>query len=550
MIYSIRESEWLQAEYLNPNHQFYKEVIAAISKDGQQLFFSRYNEKSGTNVLLTDSYIPGDEPLSNIQKFEGPIRYDLGDRDFYMVNDSLFLFSSDRLGGYGGFDIFMCGYQDGYWFNPVNLGPIINSPFDEITPSMDKQESMLYFSSDNLRSIGGFDIYSTSFSKNDQSWKSATNLGFPINSAGNDFNYKLSGSSDKALLTSDRKTDNYGAFDIFQVILSEEKDSISLNEIGDFITGQNLKNAYRRYGLRKIESNQLPKDSITTDAIAKTLPYPESEFEDELIKLSEQSIESEEVLEKNIENRSVLLVKSLYTDKNKSILEPEIQLSYINSIIETMHENPGLILKMTGHCSPGNSAWDDISQTIERLLPIVKYMADEGVAPDHIQISGAGSTLPVAKNNVNERLKTAAERYNNRIQFKFSNKENINIEYEAPFVVQHLRQDNWYLYRSIEEGLAYKIQVDIINETQFDQLRSYLSQCVSEMDIFTTKRKYFFGIFTKFNYANEVALRIGRETGLTTRVVPFVDEVHVDEENILNFAKDHTDLINYLEAVN
>ncbi len=93
-------------------------------------------------------------------------------------------FASDRPGGYGGSDLYYCLLNDGRWEDPVNLGPVINTPGNEsypfITPSGD-----LFFSSDGHPGHGGKDIFFSSFS--DTTWQTPICLDPPINSASDDF---------------------------------------------------------------------------------------------------------------------------------------------------------------------------------------------------------------------------------------------------------------------------------------------------------------------------------------------------------------------------
>lgn len=546
LAYTIREADWLKADFLNPNHSFYNEVLAGIKSDGQQLYFSRYDEKTESNKLLIDQFQPGDEPFSNIRFFEGPVNYAKGDRDFFFVNDSTFLFSTDRLPGYGGFDLFITGFSGDYWFKPINLGQAINSKYDEITPSMNPGSNVLFFSSNNQQSIGGYDVFHSSFDTSRLEWTLPKNVGIPVNSAGDDFNFKTTYDGKKALLTSNRKNSSFGGYDILQIIFPDAYYFKSGANMADYLSSRDLISDYRKYGIQKKPLEGMLDDQTEMEITGKR--DQNDKFEEELIRISEESTSAGDTSFSEKNNTEYLLIKSMYYHPDKAILDQKENKDFIRSIIETLFEFPGLSVKMTGYCSPGKSGWEDLNKSIEVLLPIVKLMADEGVAPDHIFVAGAGSTLPVARTNVSERLVNASMRYNNRIGFRFNGRDSERIRYEQPFVVQHLKDDSWFLYNSIEKGLAYKVDVAISNEQEFEQVQQYLPFCLAEMDIFTTKKQYYFGIFTQFEKASKAANKIFIETGLNTRVVPFVKEVAVTRENILEFAKTYTDLVNYMEA--
>jgi tetratricopeptide (TPR) repeat protein len=549
MVYDLKESDWLKSKKLNEALKDQNQVIAAISSNGQQLFFSRYDDRTRKNTLYTDDYISEIPPLTNIHVFEGPISYELGDRDLFYINDSTFLFSSNRLGGFGGYDIFLTGHANGNWFKPVNLGSQINSANDEITPSMDPSNSTLFFSSDNERSMGGFDIFITQYNTKEGSWGQAVNMGFPFNSAGNDFNFKLLRQSNYALITSDRKTSGYGKFDIYQLILQEKFESRDSNGLKLFLNDRILEIAYPRHGIQKLEVNPtvIRPDSIANVSSGKEQEL--SEFESELIQLTDKMTGgNEQVTYKTLENESILKVKSLFYDDSNPVLENKHQQEYINSIIETMHANPSFNLKMVGHVSAGDSPWQDLERSIAILLPIVKYMADEGVAPDHIFVSGAGSNLPVARYDINDRLFTAADRLNNRISFHFFNTGNSKIDYELPFVVQHLREDDWFLYQTVESDLAYKLEFQISSQEEFSEISESLPYGIADMDIFTTEKRYYFGIYTKYREAIKAVSSVFVSTGKKGVVRAFVDRVPIDDDNILDYAGKYIDLINFMES--
>jgi len=113
----------------------------------------------------------------------------------------LLYFSSDRPGGMGGLDLWFCIVIDGKPQAPVNLGSIINTPGDEITPFYDLGAGMLYFSSDWHCGLGGFDVFGSK--GNMSAWEKPRNVGFPINSGANDF-YFITGSGGESFITSNR----------------------------------------------------------------------------------------------------------------------------------------------------------------------------------------------------------------------------------------------------------------------------------------------------------------------------------------------------------
>jgi outer membrane protein OmpA-like peptidoglycan-associated protein/tetratricopeptide (TPR) repeat protein len=94
------------------------------------------------------------------------------------------VFASDMPGGFGGTDLYV-SYRDGLgWSNPLNLGPGINTEGNERFPYL-HEDGTLFFASDGLPGIGGMDIFAAPIEGS--GWDGPQNLGYPLNSAADDF---------------------------------------------------------------------------------------------------------------------------------------------------------------------------------------------------------------------------------------------------------------------------------------------------------------------------------------------------------------------------
>ncbi len=125
-------------------------------------------------------------------------------------------FSSDRPGGYGGRDLYrLVKLPNGEWSAPINLGPEINTIYDEDAPFIAIDNKTMYFSSNGPKSMGGFDVF-VSIRDENNSWSPSINLGSPINSTGDDIYFTTTANGKKAYLTSFRKN-GYGDKDIYEI---------------------------------------------------------------------------------------------------------------------------------------------------------------------------------------------------------------------------------------------------------------------------------------------------------------------------------------------
>lgn len=121
------------------------------------------------------------------------------------INEEFLYFSSDRRGGFGGYDIYrLRKLPDGTWSKAMNLGEKINSKNDEVSPFIGFDNKTLYFSSNGINSIGGFDIFVSQVNTINE-WADPKNLGAPINSTDDDLSYSTIANGLKGVYSSDRK---------------------------------------------------------------------------------------------------------------------------------------------------------------------------------------------------------------------------------------------------------------------------------------------------------------------------------------------------------
>jgi tetratricopeptide (TPR) repeat protein len=200
----------------------YNESNPSFTADGKMVAFMRNNiaddERITSNGGLEMSVFLADVDADGNWLNARPFPYNNGSTGFPALSPdgNTIYFTSNRSGGYGGFDIYQSDKRGNFWGEPKNLGPTVNSQGDEITPFFDG--TSLFFSSDWHFGFGGYDIFKVQ-------GNNIVNLGTGVNSSGDDFNFIFDPSVSTGFFVSNRKGIK-GKTDIFKVTLSGETANI------------------------------------------------------------------------------------------------------------------------------------------------------------------------------------------------------------------------------------------------------------------------------------------------------------------------------------
>ncbi|MFT5665989.1 MAG: hypothetical protein ACI9DK_000166 [Vicingaceae bacterium] len=223
---SLREDDgtWGTPYPLNINTDDH-EATVNLSIDGRTLYL--YKDING-NGQLFESKLENDsmgyETWSEPELLGSDINSKAYETHVTITPDGKKLyFISDREGGVGGKDIYYCNrLPTGRWALSQNAGPILNSDHDEDGVYMHPDGKTMYFSSDGHESMGGYDImYSTI---TDTGWTKPTNMGYPINSVGDDVFFVTTPDGKRAYFSS-FKEEGYGEKDVYVLELIDAEES-------------------------------------------------------------------------------------------------------------------------------------------------------------------------------------------------------------------------------------------------------------------------------------------------------------------------------------
>ncbi|PRY95787.1 carboxypeptidase regulatory-like domain-containing protein [Marinilabilia salmonicolor] len=178
--------------------------VAAFSSDGKEMFFTRclYPEEEPMGTKIMVQHKAGG-------RWGEPEELPLGPDSLVFAHPALspdgntLYFVSDMPGGFGGKDLWKVTRSSGSdWGLPENLGVDINTPADEMFPTV-RSDGRLYFSSDGLVGYGGLDIFEAVYDAENEEWE-IKNLGLPLNSPGHDFGIAFRGTREMGMLSSSR----------------------------------------------------------------------------------------------------------------------------------------------------------------------------------------------------------------------------------------------------------------------------------------------------------------------------------------------------------
>ena len=215
ILYSVKENgKWSAPHNMNEILKVDRDLFpTSISSDGKTLYL--YSSADYDGKIYTSSFENGTwTPLS---KLNDNINTKFWESHATVSHDNNKLyFTSNRKGTYGGLDIYVSQRDStGDWGVAANLGPVINTPYNEESPFLSKDDKTLFYSSRGQFNMGGYDIFSSTMLKNGE-WTAPVNAGYPLNSTDDDVFFKPANESYKGFYSID-SPDGYGKQDIYQI---------------------------------------------------------------------------------------------------------------------------------------------------------------------------------------------------------------------------------------------------------------------------------------------------------------------------------------------
>ena len=327
------EGKWAPPQNIgDPINTPFHDSAIAISADGKTLFL--YTDENQGDILVSEftegkwgKPIPLPSPI-NSPYHESSISISADGKKIFVA--------SERPGGWGGSDIYVIEKNEaGQWGTAMNLGPSINSQWDEDGPFLSLDCMILYFSSTGHDSMGGFDIFRSLQRSN--KWSEAENLGFPINTPGND-NYFVGTKDGKRAYYSSIREEGFGAEDIYLITLPKE----------------------------------LVEEAKAVSAIQKDIDDSPTE-----------------------QRQPLLVIYFTFAAYQLSFQ----QLQLIDDFISQIPKWKDSFIQVDGHTDKVGSDKFNLSLSISRAQSVKAHLAERGIPLERIMIKGWGAGQPAVSND-------------------------------------------------------------------------------------------------------------------------------------------------------
>ena len=413
----LNDESWDKVKDIGPPiNTIENEGAFSISSDGNYIFFtscSRNGGKGQCDIWLTSKKNNRWDEPKNLQS---PINTKYWESQPSISSDGRMLyFSSDRPGGYGGTDIWVSEFSNSGWSAPKNLGPTVNTSKDEQFPFIHSDNRTLYFSSNGHPGLGKSDLYLT---RKDVklNWEIPINMGFPINSRGQDWNLVVARDGKTAYFSSDQLK-GFGGLDIYTFQLPEklqaEKVSYLRGYVRDAITKQPLSAnvelspingepttlTYAKPGtgmfLVPLKTNM--KFALTIDKDGY-LFY--TEFYNMPAIQRDQPIELFIDLEK-IELGNSVVLKNIFFDTDKSDIKDESKQE-LEKLIDFLSENNSIRIEISGHTDNVGDSKHNMVLSENRAKSVCDFLTNNGIEKSRLTYKGFGDTQPIKQNNTDE----------------------------------------------------------------------------------------------------------------------------------------------------
>ena len=392
--------KWAVPEHLDGGiNTINDEGVCSFSTDGKIMFYTQSpyapDGEKGTDIMMTNR-AGGTWSTPQKIKIFNDSTVSVAHPAISPDGQTLY-FVSDSKKGHGGKDIWKATIANGECKFIEDLGPEINTPGDEMFPSV-RADGTLFFASNGHAGFGGLDIYKAT-PKKEGGW-TVVNMGVPINSSGDDFGITFSGNEQKGFFSSNRN-ETKGNDAIWSFILPEEAYGIAgkvVDEKGNAIpdaiirlvsnTGINARVQTKKDGTYRIK---LDKD-MDCIMLASSRGYLNQKN-----KVTTQGLKDSKTFTVNFQLSTIskpIEIENIFYEFGKWNLTPASEAG-LHVLLKILNDNPNITIEVSANTDfIGNNESNKILSE-RRAKSVVDYLISKGIPSDRLTSVGNGEEKPV-----------------------------------------------------------------------------------------------------------------------------------------------------------
>ena len=429
---TLNNGQWSRAERMpEPVNSTDNEGAQCISQDGRIMFYTACNRNDGGGrcdlYMCVNKSGRWSKPRNlgsavNSGAWEGQPTFSIDGRTLYFV--------SNRKGGHGGMDIWKTTFDGGQWTAPENLGPEINTEFDEMSPFIHFDDHTLYFSSNRPEGMGGMDLFVAKRDDNGR-WTQPTNLGYPINTEGDDNNLIVSADGRTAIFASQRDG-GQGKMDLYSFELPvESRPTVAIcfkGRVSNAKDGQPVASDIRIIDLANGTTVANTSSDSKNGLYIVSLPAGKDYafhvtangflFHSQNVERNNENGNEQwqpvtvDIALHPIESGERIALRNVFFETGRWEILPESEYE-LAKVVDLLTKNPTLKIELGGHTD--NVGRPEANQRLseQRAKAVYDYLINKGIPSNRLSYKGYGETQPVATNDTNE-----GRRENRRTEIK------------------------------------------------------------------------------------------------------------------------------------
>jgi outer membrane protein OmpA-like peptidoglycan-associated protein len=445
--------------------------VIGFSNDGNIMYLQSYNRNRESSISFSRKTSGG---WSKPQQM--PVKFFHNKSDLQSMcisaDGRTIVMSIESYSTYGAEDLYVSHLQDnGTWSEPKNLGPVINTKFQETTPRLADDQVTLFFSSNGHGGYGGRDIFVTQRMNNSWTeWTKPENLGQKVNTKGVELSYFIPATGDYAYMVSTQNSDGYGDLKRVPIrpadrpnatveplgyqetelptpdtvlIISEQPitavdDNPTVEMIkeivknpavtieGQVVNATTKNPVFARIDILSTGDNQ-PVNSVATNVSngSFSLNIPSDSLFNLLVKADgymsyettiyvqageEQQLDTDFELIPLEVGVTIQLPNVLFERSTTTLLNESFQ--ELDQVVQLLEEHPEMEIALSGHTDNQGSAKLNLKLSQDRVETVMLYLVGKGISRNRLSGKGYGGTKPIASNRSEQTRKL-----NRRVEF-------------------------------------------------------------------------------------------------------------------------------------